>query len=138
MILSYVDTSAAMKLVFEEPDSDAAAGYFMDRSGRTLIASWLLHTELHCAAGRRTGSRASALGKVLGMIDLVEMIRGDFIAAGALAPLRAQDALHLAVAMRLGADEIVTYDHELGAAAERAGLRVVSPGSTLPESPALP
>lgn len=49
------------------------------------------------------------------------------IAAGIHAPLRSNDAIHLAVAIRLGVDELITYDQELTVAAVRAGLTVVAP-----------
>lgn len=48
--LSYVDTSVAMKLVVDEAESGALAEGLS--AGRRLVASWLLHTELHRAAGR--------------------------------------------------------------------------------------
>lgn len=37
------------------------------------------------------------------------------------------DAIHLATALRIGADEIVTYDDELARVAATAGIRVVTP-----------
>ena len=49
------------------------------------------------------------------------------IAVGTHAPLRSSDALHLAVAIRSGSDEMVTYDGELAAAAKAAGLAVFAP-----------
>jgi len=42
--------------------------------------------------------------------------------------LRSHDAVHLAVALRLGVDELITYDGELDRAAEVVGLRVARPG----------
>ena len=51
MTVAYLDTSAAMKLVVEETESTALVTALTD-SSRRLAASWLLHTELHCAAGR--------------------------------------------------------------------------------------
>ncbi|MFT3714750.1 MAG: PIN domain-containing protein [Gordonia sp. (in: high G+C Gram-positive bacteria)] len=48
-------------------------------------------------------------------------------AAGTHAPLRSNDAIHLATALRLGVDEMLTYDEELGRAASAAGIRVVAP-----------
>ena len=42
MRLSYVDTSAAMKLIVDEPESAALAEAL--GSDRRLVASWLLHT----------------------------------------------------------------------------------------------
>ncbi|MFT4307153.1 MAG: PIN domain-containing protein [Microbacterium sp.] len=43
--------------------------------------------------------------------------------------MRSNDAIHLAVALRIGADEIVTYDRELAGAAAAAGIPVIAPGS---------
>ena len=63
-------------------------------------------------------------------MNLVDLTRGDLLAAGTLTPLRSNDAIHLAVALRLGVDEIVTYDTELIDAARNAGLMVVVPGTS--------
>ncbi|MDM4762241.1 PIN domain-containing protein [Galbitalea sp. SE-J8] len=115
-------------LPFQESESAAALAHLAQSADRRLVSSWLLHTELHCATGRRGGLGAESLAAVLAAIDLADVIRGDLIAAGTHAPLRANDAIHLAVALRLGADEIVTYDAELADAAARAGLRVSAPG----------
>ncbi|MFT3853044.1 MAG: type II toxin-antitoxin system VapC family toxin [Ilumatobacteraceae bacterium] len=126
MTLAYVDTSAAMKLVVEEAESAALADELA--AGRRLVASWLLHAELHCAAGRHPDDvDLVAVRDVLDTIDLVDVARGDLISAGTLAPLRSNDAVHLAVAIRLGVDEMVTYVAELAAAASAAGLAVVAP-----------
>jgi predicted nucleic acid-binding protein len=127
--VTYVDTSAAMKLLFEEAESDAALNFFTQGTEQILVASWLLHTELHCAAGRRIDIAPASLSAILGMINLVDVTRGDLITAGAQAPLRSNDAIHLAVAFRLGVDAIISYDHELIDAAARGGLRVLSPGA---------
>lgn len=126
MKVSYLDTSAAMKLVAAEPESDALVEALAD--GHRLVASWLLHTELHCAAGRHPQDidRASVRA-VLDTVGLADITRGDMIAAGTHAPLRANDAIHLAVAIRLGVDHVVTYDAELAAAAGAAGLVVLAP-----------
>ncbi|NLG55779.1 MAG: type II toxin-antitoxin system VapC family toxin, partial [Rhodococcus sp.] len=98
------------------------------RPGRRLVASWLLHTELHCAAGRNPIDIAlDAVSEALDLITLVDVMRGDLLAAGTHAPLRSNDALHLATALRLGVDEMITYDSELAAAARDAGIRVVAP-----------
>ena len=64
---------------------------------------------------------------VLDTINLVDLTRGDMIAAGTHAPLRSNDAIHLAVAIRLGVDELITYDQELADVAVRAGLTVLAP-----------
>jgi predicted nucleic acid-binding protein len=124
---AYLDTSAAMKLLVEEAESEALVAELIDSSPR-LVASWLLHAELHCAAGRNpTIVLLDAVTTVLDVVNLVDVTRGDLLAAGTHAPLRSNGAIHLATALRLGVDEIVTYDDELARAAVSAGIRVVAP-----------
>ena len=124
---AYLGTSAAMKLLVEEPESEALIRE-LTGSARRLAASWLLHTELHCAAGRNPAVvTVEAVTAVLDAIDLVDLTRGDLLAAGTHAPLRSNDAIHLATALRLGVDEIVSYDNELSRAAAAAGVRVIAP-----------
>jgi predicted nucleic acid-binding protein len=124
---AYLDTSAAMKLLIEEPESEALLRE-LTGSARRVAASWLLHTELHCAAGRNPAVIAvEAVTRVLDAIDLVDLTRGDLLAAGTHAPLRSNDAIHLAAALRLGVDEVISYDNELSRAAVAAGVRVIAP-----------
>lgn len=130
MVDAYLDTSAAMKLVIAEHGS-AEIARVLDDPDRRAVASWLLHTELHCAAGRRPGDISHPrLQAVLERTLLVDLSRADLLTAGTLAPLRSQDAIHLAVALRLGVQEMITYDRELADAAGRAGLRVLSPAAS--------
>jgi len=125
----YLDTSAAMKLVIEEAESDALVDGLAGEGDRRIVSSWLLHTEMHCAAGRHPRDvDLDAVRSVLDTVSLVDLTRGDLLAAGTHAPLRCNDAIHLAVALRVGSDEIVTYDAELAARALSAGLAVRSPG----------
>lgn len=127
MTTAYLDTSAAMKLLVEETESEALVAELID-SSRRLVASWLLHAELHCAAGRNPAIiLLDAVATVLDVVNLVDVTRGDLLAAGTHAPLRSNDAIHLATALRLSVDEIVTYDDELARAAVSAGIRVVAP-----------
>jgi predicted nucleic acid-binding protein len=42
-------------------------------------------------------------------------------------PVRTLDAIHLASALRVDADEMLAYDHRLLAAGDEHGLRTVSP-----------
>lgn len=127
MTLAYLDTSAAMKLLIEETESAALVEELATTPDR-LVASWLLHTELHCAAGRHPSVIAKdSIGIVLDTITLVDVTRGDLLAAGTHHPLRSNDAIHLATALRLGADAMITYDDELARAASAAGLRVSAP-----------
>lgn len=126
----YLDTSAAMKLVIEEAESDALVDELASDGDRRLVSSWLLHADMHCAAGRHPREvDPDAVRSVLDTVSLVDLTRGDLLAAGTHALLRSNDAIHLAVALRIGSDEIVTYDGELSARAQSAGLAVRSPGT---------
>jgi uncharacterized protein len=95
----------------------------------TLVASLLLHTELHRAADRRLAEvDRDAVAALLSTLVLVDVERSDLL-TGPLLPgrLRSAAALHLATALRVGADAMVGYDRELAAATEGAGIDVLSP-----------
>ena len=125
--IAYLDTSAAIKLIIEEAESATLAETLSSSSYR-LVSSWLLHTEMYCAAGRHPQDvDLESVRAVLETVNLVDLTRGDMIAAGTHAPLRSNDAIHLAVAIRLGVDELITYDQELAGAAASAGLTVFAP-----------
>ena len=129
--VAYLDTSAALKLVLDERESNALLDYLESEADLVLVASWLLFTELQCAAGRRPHEIPEELVRqVLDPVELTDVSRHDLIAAAQHTPLRSADAIHLAVALRLEAHELITYDTELAAAATRLGLRAVSPGAT--------
>jgi predicted nucleic acid-binding protein len=132
-VICYVDTSAAMKLLVEEAESDALNAFLQSaadrQESRTLVASWLLHTELHCAANRHPDDvDAESVGILLETVALIDLTRGDLLTAGALpGRLRSNDAIHLAVALRIGADAMLSYDEELANAAAATGLSVQQP-----------
>lgn len=131
-MISYLDTSAAVKLLVEEAESDALSAYLLspvDAGSREVVASWLLHAELHCAANRHPDEiDLASVGAVLDAVTLIDLTRGDLLTAGALpGRLRSNDAMHLATALRVGVDEIITYDRELADAAAGAGVFVAAP-----------
>ncbi|HEY9484031.1 MAG TPA: type II toxin-antitoxin system VapC family toxin [Micromonosporaceae bacterium] len=129
-MICYLDTSAAMKLLVEEAESAALTSYVQSSADeRQLVASWLLHTELHCAANRHPNEvDLDSVGVVLDTVSLIDLTRGDMLTAGTLpGRLRSNDAIHLAVALRVGTDGMLTYDAELANAAGVAGLSVVQP-----------
>jgi len=127
-VIIYVDTSAALKLVVEEPESGPTADFLSlaQQRGDRLVASMLLHTELHCAANRR-GLPPELVNSVLDAINLVDLTRSDLLYAAALpGGLRSADAIHLAAAIRLETQTMVAFDKELVRAAIQAGLKTVA------------
>lgn len=131
-MIVYLDTSAVLKILIDEPGMQAMResvnGWQM--AGDDLVSSFLLHTEMHCAAQRRGVAAAAVIDKLLGAIGLIDIDRAHLLAA-ARTPhhLRSADAIHLATALAVGADVLVTYDAELAEAAAAEGLRVVAPSS---------
>ena len=132
-MIVYVDTSAALKLLVEEKESAILADDLQRRirDGDTLVASLLLHTELHGAANRRPEHvEHEAVSEVLAAIALVNIENGDLTTAPLLpGRLRSADAIHLATALRLNTRAMVVYDADLRAAARTAGIATFSPGA---------
>ncbi len=128
-MISYLDTSAALKLLVVEEESTALRSYWREATDVDAFGSWLLHTELHRAARRQPEViDRDVVSRLLDSVNLVDVTRGDFLTAGAFPwRLRSHDALHLAVALRIDADVMITYDEELVAATHDAGLVVMSP-----------
>lgn len=130
LLMDYLDTSAALKLLVEEGESAALAVWLDARGEVPLVSSMLLYTELHCAAQRRGSITPAAVNEILDRVELVDVERADFEVAGrAGAGLRSADAIHLVVAHRIEARTLVTYHMELAKAAAHSGLEIVSPGA---------
>ena len=125
----YVDTSAAMKLLVEESESDVLARA-VDDERPDLVSSLLVETELRRAAQRAPALTQDRVTQLLGAISLYELPHSLFVEAGLLpgAGLRSLDALHLASAIRLGVDRVVTYDRRMAQAAHDLGIPVLAPG----------
>lgn len=124
----YLDTSAALKLVVEERESDALARA-IDREWADLVSCWLLETELRRAARREEALSQEIISGLLDGIGLYQVPASLFREAGLLpgVGLRSLDALHLAAAIRIGVDHVVTYDTRMSDSARDLGLGVLSP-----------
>lgn len=127
----YVDSSAIVKLIVPEAESDALRTHV---EGAHLVTSEIALTEVPRAARLRTNApdvfdRAEA---VLRRFELVELDEELHRAAARRGPptLRALDAIHLVSALRLGqrVRSVVAYDRRLVDAARAAGLAVDQPG----------
>ena len=129
-MIVYIDSSAAAKLLVEETESGVLVRYLdqLVQDGGELVAGALLETELRRLAVR-TGLEQTAISAVLDRIDVVELDRDVFRAAGLLpgANLRSLDALHVAVALRLDVDAFLTYDDRQAQATHASGLPTIAP-----------
>ena len=138
-MIAYLDTSAAIPLLIDEPGS-VAAGRLWDDADR-VVSVRLLQVEARAALaqahrlgrldGRGLRAAARALDLLVAEIDHVEIDERLVQSAGELAELhalRGYDAVHLAAALSVGDAElvVVTGDRELARAASAAGLSVAS------------
>lgn len=130
----YLDTSALVKLIRPEPESDPLADWLDERIEMRWIASTLAEVELPRAI-IRTGQleRLASVPAVLARLDLFEM--DDVVRSTAAAfqdsDLRSLDAIHLATASVAASVAtliaLVTYDSRLAEAAGSLGMAVVAP-----------
>ncbi len=137
MPVFYADASALVKLVREEPESDALRAYL---EAADLVSSELVLTEIPRAARRAAADDPSLpldlllqrAGELIDAVALRPLDRALLAGAGALAEPapRALDAIHVAAAVDLDPIEaFVTYDERQAAAARLAGLRTMAPGA---------
>jgi predicted nucleic acid-binding protein len=135
--LFYLDASALVKLVRDEPESATLRAFLADGD---LVCSELCLTEVPRAIRRATThepalpadtllARAAELFEALALLALD---RDLLAAAGALAEpaLRSLDAIHVIAAVALSPlDAFVSYDERQSAAGRLAGLRTLAPGA---------
>ncbi len=126
----YMDTSALVKLVVAEAETEALRSWLVEEP-REPVACDLARTELLRAVRCAAPDRVVQARAVLDAVTLVEVTTAIFEEAGRLDPtvLRTLDAVHVAAALALGddLDGLVTYDDRLAVAAEANGIAVTSP-----------
>lgn len=73
MPIFHLDTFAAMKLIIEEKESEVRVDELAGNEDRRLVSSWLLHIDMHCAAGRHPNDvDLDAVRAALDVLDLVD------------------------------------------------------------------
>jgi uncharacterized protein len=126
----YLDTSAALKLVLPEPETESLELWIAERAGVPRVSSRLLRIEMLRAVARNAPHRMSRANAVLSAVALLSM---DDIAPTAEVigdqTLRSLDAIHLATAHEVRTDltAFVCYDKRLCDSAHALGLPVATP-----------
>ncbi|HEX9645332.1 MAG TPA: type II toxin-antitoxin system VapC family toxin [Acidimicrobiia bacterium] len=127
--VTYLDSSAIVKLVVREPESQALRRYLRRR--RPVVSSALARAEVTRAVlplGRAAVDRAR---DVLAHIDLIRINDRVLTMAGTMQPndMRTLDAVHLATASLLGdsLSRVVCYDDRMTRGAEALGWAVSAP-----------
>ncbi len=137
-MITYVDTSVLIKVLVEEPGTDAARRLWTEADALASVTLVAVEARAALAAARRgrrlTPARyrrvVANLGELLDQLDLIGV--GDEIVeqAGDLAEsaaLRGYDAVHLAGALLVEASVMASADRALCSAAERLGLHIADP-----------
>lgn len=132
----YLDSSALLKRVIEEVESEhlriALRGHADEHS--VLVSSRLASTEVSRAVRMRFDTGYAAAAELVddAMSGVAEYpISDEVVSLGQrLNPnrLRSLDALHVASAMLLDADLLITYDDRMVDAGRQNGLRCAAPG----------
>jgi len=131
-VLIYCDSSALVKLIADEAESEALDQWLGEQAEPHLVSTVLARTEVWRAVRRRSDDLLTKATELLGSLSIVELDADLADAAGGQNPpsLRSLDAIHLASAQRLGTAlaAFVAYDARLVQAAEELRLTVVRPG----------
>ena len=136
----YLDTSVVVALLSVEPKTPDVTAWYASLQDTPICADWLL-TEFSSAISikLRTGQLSETHAKrvhkefdsfAAGGLRLVPVTRASFRQAAEMVKqhqfsLRAGDALHLAVALEMGASHMATLDETLAKNAKRKGLALV-------------
>lgn len=136
-MIAYFDTSAVIPLIISEPSTSACSRIW--NAASRVVSVRLVYPEARAALARAErmnritraahAAAVTELDSILTQLDLVEVTADLAQVAGDLAQaqgLRGYDAVHLAGARSLSADDVVvvTGDVDLAAAAAALGLAV--------------
>ena len=128
----YLDSSAIMKLVQREAESEALRRFLRRHRADGRVTSALARVEVVRAVGGGGPTAIAHARRQLTRVDQVNLDRDLLDAAATLTPgvvLRPLDAIHLAAARSLGAElrSVITYDCRMQDAAASLGIAVDAP-----------
>lgn len=137
-MLAYIDTSAAAKLLLDEPERSSLRDHLQELKDRgdRLISSDLLDVELAriCV---RLGIDQALAGRIVASVSRMGILPEVIEEAKEIKQaVKSLDAIHLGTALLLAeeaegdeaVEQIITYDDQMARAAEELGFEVVSPG----------
>ena len=131
----YLDSSALLKLLHEEPESAALADWLSAHADSPMVSSELAKVEVLRACRRVNPDVLPAARSLLAQLDLIPLTSDliDDAADIGEASLRSLDAMHLASALSIRSDmaSFIAYDLRLGDAVVAAGLELLRPGRAL-------
>lgn len=131
----YLDSSAVVKLVRREAESDALRRFLRRHRDDGRVTSALARVEVVRAVSAAGPAAVAHARRQLARLDQINLDRGLLDEAAVLGPgaiLRSLDAIHLACARAVGPDlhAVVTYDQRMRAAALELGMAVEAPNGS--------
>ena len=119
-----------MKLVVEESESADLERHLADDVVRATSRLALVEVQRAARIANPSEELAHETRRMLSACMLIEVTDRVLRSAAGLASrqVRTLDAIHLATALYIDADELVAYDRRLLDAAEAQGLQVAAPG----------
>lgn len=132
MTVLYVDSSALLKRVVAEAESSAVRALLTERhlAGDLLTASSLAWLEVWRSLRRAAVAEIDRV-TAAAMSGIAEYTLDEAVLQRARRvgtdDLRSLDAIHLASAIAVGADAILTYDVRLAGAAAAVGMAALAP-----------
>lgn len=128
----YLDSSAIVKLVKREAESDPLRSFLRRHGADGRVTSSLARVEVVRAMAGAGPEAVAHARRQLARMDHINLDRELLDEAATLAPapmLRSLDAIHLASARSLGAGlrSVLTYDQRMTDAAAEIGLVVEAP-----------
>ena len=136
VLLIYIDTSAAVKLVRRETQSEELSLWIRGQLSPHFVSSVIIEVELPRATKRSAPTDLGRAGEVLDGIGIVTLSPAIVARAAGFdeRELRSLDAIHLATAEHVANTAkseflgFLGYDVRLLEAARRIGLPVLAPG----------
>jgi predicted nucleic acid-binding protein len=129
----YLDSSALLKLLHEETESEALADWLAAHAETPIVSSELAKVEVIRACRRINPATLPEAAALLAGLDLIPLSGAviDDAANVEGTTLRSLHAIHLASALSIEAElsAFVAYDHRLAEAASTVGLGLHAPGA---------
>jgi uncharacterized protein len=138
-MITYFDTSAFIKLIINEIGTDEVESYW-DEGGDVASCQLIVVESTAALVRARQSDRISIatynlsislldnLYARLTIVNIDENLLADACDVTKTEKLRAYDAVHLASALKIGADIFASADVDLCRAANRQGLNIFNPG----------
>jgi len=128
----YLDSSAIVKLVQREPESNALRRFLRRHRDDRRVTSALARVEVVRAISGGGPAAIAHAGRQLARVDEIAIDRDLLDTAATIAPgeqLRSLDAIHLASAQAVAPNlrAILTYDQRMAAAGDALGMTIEAP-----------